>query len=208
MTKVKKNNNLENYRTKQTQINKNLILKAIKHIRSLNGDINFSLVSQVTYDIANIEDGEKGISLAGISKSKVYRPLIEEAILANNKSDNKLISNTNTKISVGDIQLKTHALRIQNINLKKENKILKSTLQDIKLPKQEVGNINENILKQYENILDICSSLTSRLLELELAYIDIESSTLNVSMYGDVLVPKESLELYYKEKLDEIKSKY
>mgnify|MGYP003537440013 FL=1 len=48
-----KNNNLAEYRAFQEEKNKELVLKSIKYIKSLNGIINFSTVSQVTYDIAD-----------------------------------------------------------------------------------------------------------------------------------------------------------
>ena len=55
-----KNNNLAEYRAFQEEKNKELVLKSIKYIKSLNGIINFSTVSQVTYDIADPLKNEKG----------------------------------------------------------------------------------------------------------------------------------------------------
>ena len=72
-----KNNNLAEYRAFQEEKNKELVLKSIKYIKSLNGIINFSTVSQVTYDIADPLKNEKGLTLAGLSKNKLYRSLID-----------------------------------------------------------------------------------------------------------------------------------
>jgi hypothetical protein len=77
MVKKIKNNNLAEYRAFQEEKNKELVLKSIKYIKSLNGIINFSTVSQVTYDIADPLKNEKGLTLAGLSKNKLYRSLIE-----------------------------------------------------------------------------------------------------------------------------------
>ncbi len=73
-----KNNNLAEYRAFQEEKNKELVLKSIKYIKSLNAIINFSTVSQVAYDIADPLKNEKGLTLAGLSKNKLYRTLIEK----------------------------------------------------------------------------------------------------------------------------------
>ena len=84
MVKKSKNNNLAEYRAFQEEKNKELILKAIKYIKTLNGIINFSTVSQVTYDLADPLKKEKGLTLAGVSKNKLYRSLIDKAKLFQN----------------------------------------------------------------------------------------------------------------------------
>ena len=125
-----KNNNLAEYRAFQEEKNKELVLKSIKYIKSLNGIINFSTVSQVTYDIADPLKNETGLTLAGLSKNKLYRSIIEKAKLSQNidmnlKSNRSFYENSsNSNMTVADIKLQLHELRVKNVNLKMENKIL------------------------------------------------------------------------------------
>lgn len=206
MPKMPKNDNLGKYREYQQKINISLIQRAIEHIQKLNGDVNFSLVSKVTYDIADPAKGEKGISLAGISKSKIYRPMIEKAKLSNgvNRSNTKAVSKKS--VSIGDMQMSFHAIRVENAKLKMENKVLSQQLKETQRPQIEMGAIDAGLVKQYEEMKQISSSLVSRLLELELLYIDSEKSTLNVAMYDDIVLQKEALELFYEKELNEIKN--
>ena len=206
MPKVQKNDNLSKYREIQQSQNKALVQRAIEHIQQLNGDVNFSLVSKVTYDIADAAKGEKGISLAGLSKSKIYRPLIEKAKLSNGVNADNLKNSTKSRVSIGDMQMSFHAMRVENAKLKMENKILSQRVKEIDVPVQELGNIDMNIMKQYEKMKQVCASLVNRLLELELTYIDSEKETLNVAMYDEVILQKQSLELFYQKELHAIKN--
>lgn len=201
-----KNDNLIVYRQKLQKKNEQLVRRSIEHIKSLNGDINFSLVSQVTYDIADSMNDERGISIAGLSKSKIYRPLIEKAQLSDNGKIGAKSSLTNADLSIGDIKLQIHGFRVQALKLKQENKILLSQLQNLGSPIQETVSIDENLLKKYKYFSDVCSNLISRLLELELAYINIDSVTLNVQMFDDVILTKEALEMLYKDGLNELRN--
>lgn len=213
MISKSKNNNLSEYREAQQEKNKELILKAIKHIESLNGIINFSTISQVTYDIADPLKKEKGITLAGLSKSKVYRSLIEKAKLSQNidinlKSNKSFYdSRSDNNVTIADIKLHLHELRVRNVKLKMENKILSDQLKTISITPNTVETVSEDILKKYKYLYQISSNLISRLLELEVAYIDLEQTCLNVQMYDDVILQKESLELLYKDKLNELRNK-
>ena len=206
MSKVQKNDNLSKYREHQQNQNKALVQRAIDHIQQLNGDVNFSLVSKVTYDIADATKGETGISLAGLSKSKIYRPMIEKAKLSNGVNEDNLKNSTKSRVSIGDMQMSFHAIRVENAKLKMENKVLSTRVKEINAPVQELGNIDMNIMKQYEEMKQICSSLVSRLLELELTYIDSEKETLNVAIYDEVILQKQSLELFYKKEIHAIKN--
>jgi len=206
MPKVQKNDNLSKYRERQQEQNRALVQRAIEHIQQLNGDVNFSLVSKVTYDIADATKGEKGISLAGLSKSKIYRPMIEKAKLSNGVNADNLKNSTKSRVSIGDMQMSFHAIRVENAKLKMENKVLSERVKEINAPVQELGNIDMNIMKQYEEMKQICSSLVSRLLELELTYIDSEKETLNVAIYDEVILQKQSLELFYKKEVHAIKN--
>lgn len=207
-----KNNNLAEYRAFQEEKNKELVLKSIKYIKSLNGIINFSTVSQVTYDIADPLKNEKGLTLAGLSKNKLYRSLIEKAKLSQNidinlKSNRGFYENSsNNNMTVADIKLQLHELRVKNVNLKMENKILSEQMKTLSSTVSTVEPVSDDMLKKYKFLYQICSNLISRLLELDVAYIDLERTTLNVQMYDDVILQKEALEILYKDKLNELKN--
>lgn len=207
-----KNNNLAEYRAFQEERNKELVLKSIKHINSLDGTINFSTVSQVTYDIADPLKNEKGLTLAGLSKNKLYRSLIEKAKLSQNidinlKSNRSFYENSsNSNMTVADIKLQLHELRVKNVNLKRENKILSEQMKTLSSTPNTVELVSDDMLKKYKFLYQICSNLISRLLELEVAYIDLERTTLNVQMYDDVILQKDALEILYKDKLNELKN--
>ena len=212
MVKKIKNNNLAEYRAFQEEKNKELVLKSIKYIKSLNGIINFSTVSQVTYDIADPLKNEKGLTLAGLSKNKLYRSLIEKAKLSQNidinlKSNRSFYENSsNSNITVADIKLQLHELRVKNVNLKMENKILSEQMKTLSSTVSTVEPVSDDMLKKYKFLYQICSNLISRLLELDVAYIDLERTTLNVQIYDDVILQKEALEILYKDKLNELKN--
>ena len=207
-----KNNNLAEYRAFQEEKNKELVLKSIKYIKSLNGIINFSTVSQVTYDIADPLKNEKGLTLAGLSKNKLYRSLIEKAKLSQNidinlKSNRGFYENSsNSNMTVADIKLQLHELRVKNVNLKMENKILSEQMKTLSSTVSTVEPVSDDILKKYKFLYQMCSNLISRLLELDVAYIDLERTTLNVQIYDDVILQKEALEILYKDKLNELKN--
>lgn len=207
-----KNNNLAEYRAFQEEKNKELVLKSIKYIKSLNGIINFSTVSQVTYDIADPLKNEKGLTLAGLSKNKLYRSLIEKAKLSQNidinlKSNRSFYENSsNSNMTVADIKLQLHELRVKNVNLKMENKILSEQMKTLSSTVSTVEPVSDDMLKKYKFLYQICSNLISRLLELDVAYIDLERTTLNVQIYDDVILQNEALEILYKDKLNELKN--
>ena len=207
-----KNNNLAEYRAFQEEKNKELVLKSIKYIKSLNGIINFSTVSQVTYDIADPLKNEKGLTLAGLSKNKLYRSLIDKAKLSQNidinlKSNRSFYENSsNSNMTVADIKLQLHELRVKNVNLKMENKILSEQMKTLSSTPNTVELVSDDMLKKYKFLYQICSNLISRLLELDVAYIDLERTTLNVQIYDDVILQKEALEILYKDKLNELKN--
>ena len=206
-TKPAKNNNLSVYRQKLAQINETLIQKAIEHIVRLGGEVTFSSVSKVTYDIADQQNGESGLTLAAISKNKIYRSMVEKAQVSRLIAGEKQKYSPTMKYSIGDMQFSLHELRVQNAKLKMDNKILVQKLKEVHIPIKEVGNIEETIIKKAKEIQNIANSMVNRLLELELAYIDTSLSTLNVAMYDTVLVTKEALNLFFQKELNELQSK-
>jgi regulator of replication initiation timing len=202
-----KNNNLEKHRKKMQGIYTGLIQKAISHIQSLNGEITMSAVSRVSYEIADREAGEKGITLPGISKNPEYRTLIERA-----KADQRLHFPEERKelrskyLSEGDIRMMLHALRVENAELKRENKILAQQLKNIPDTVETVAPVEEKVIAAYNTMQNVIRAMTNRLCELELTYIDAANETLNIAHYEDVVVPSEALKLYYEKELDEIRN--
>ena len=203
-SKVAKNNNLALFRDKQREKNEALVLRAIEHIRSLGGELTFSAVSKVTYDIAKSD--EKGLTLAAISKSKVYRPMIEKAQDSYSVSSfsSPLKPTKSRTLSVGDMKLELHTLRVQNQKLKDANKTLVLKMKETAIPLQEIGAIETSIIKRSDEIGGIAKSIVNRLLEVELAYIDTQNRTLNMATFDDVLIPSEALKLFFEKELHEI----
>ncbi len=200
MSRAQKNNNLANYRKKQVEQNERLIRRAIAHIQSLFGEVTFSSVSKVTYDLADTKNGEKGISVAGITKNDLYRSLIEEA-------KNKQVSEPKRRspkkgYSQADLQLMLHALRVENAQLKHENKTLALKLREIPDPVQLTEPIRDEIIHNSEQLKRIAKSITNRLQEVELAYIDKHTRSLMLAHFEEVLIPSEALELFYRKELD------
>jgi len=212
MTSRAKNDNLLKYRKELQKRNEELILRAIKHIETLNGIINFSTVSQVTFDIAEPLKKEKGMSLAGISKNKLYRSIIEKAKLSQNievnlKTNRNFYSNeSNKNITIADIKLQLHELRVKNANLKMENKIISEQLKSINLTSNVVNTVDEDLVKKYKYFSQTCSNLINRILELDIAYIDLDNTTLNLQIFDDVILQKDAFELLYKDKLNELRN--
>ncbi len=207
MPKAKKNDNLAVYRKRMQERNGALVKRAIEHIQRFNGEINYSLVSKVTYDIADASKGEKGISLAGISKNGLYRAMIDKAKFERDADGKKERFDVKKRISIGDMQISFHALRVENAKLKNEKKILQQQLKEMQKPIREIESVDADLIKRFEEMQRVCSSLVSRLLELELAYIDAERGTLNVAIYDEIIVQKQTLEIFFKKELDAINSK-
>ena len=138
--------------------------------------------------------------------------LIEKAKLSQNidinlKSNRSFYENSsNSNMTVADIKLQLHELRVKNVNLKMENKILSEQMKTLSSTVSTVEPVSDDMLKKYKFLYQICSNLISRLLELEVAYIDLERTTLNVQIYDDVILQKEALEILYKDKLNELKN--
>lgn len=191
-----KNDNLITYRKKQRTQNEQLINRAIEHILKLNGDVSFSMVSKVTYDIANAEAGEDGISLAGISKNKLYRGMVEKAKASHSLKTNQTERSIKS-LSVGDIQMSMHSLRIELAKLKKENRVLSQML-EIKEPKKElIEGVPSHLIERAKELRKAGKNMIERLLELELVYIDKQAQTLCVAMYGDVVIPNGAFGLFF-----------
>ena len=199
-----KNDNLFKHKELLQKKNKALIERSILHITQLDGQINMSIVSRVTYELANIEDKEKGITLAGISKNPIYRALVEQA-----QANREMKNGSKTKMgtshySDGDIRMMLHAMRVENEELKRTNKILSQQLKEHSNVIETSEPIEDNIIREYNTIKDIAKSTVKRLCELEIAYIDTNTETLRVMHYDEILVPSDALKKFYLKELNEI----
>lgn len=202
-----KNDNLLKHRELLQKRNTALVKRAIEHIRKLDGNITMSMVSKVTYEIAKIENGEKGITLAGISTSSIYRALVEEA-KANSEMKQSSINGTRAKhYSDGDIRMMLHALRVENEDLKRTNRILSQQLKEETNDIAYTEPIKDTLIKEYNQIKNAARSMVSRLCELELTYIDTNTETLRILHYEEMIVPSDALKLFYKKELDDIQRK-
>jgi hypothetical protein len=207
MKQKAKNDNLLKHKELLQKRNKALIQRAIAHIKQLGGAISMSIVSKVTYEIANIEEKEKGITLAGISKNPIYRAMVEQAQA---DSELKNSSGNRTKLkhySEGDIRMMLHTLRVENNELKRINKIIAQQLKEESHAIEASKPIEDALVKEYNGIRNTARSMVNRLCELELAYIDANTETLRVMHYEDILVPSEALKQFYLKELDDIQRK-
>ena len=205
-----KNDNLLKHKELLQKRNKGLIERAIAHIDQLGGAISMSVVSRVTYEIANSEDKEKGITLAGISKNPIYRSLVEQAKLENERKERKEGTSRKTHLkhySDGDIRMMLHVLRVEKDELKRTNKILRQQIKEEINVIETSEPIEDVLIKEYNSIRNIARSMANRLCELELAYIDANTETLKVMHYDEILVPPEALKQFYLKELDDIQRK-
>ncbi len=202
-----KNNNFDKHREKMQGVYTELIQKTIAHIENLKGEITMSAVSRVSYEIADKEKSEKGITLAGISKNPEYRALVERAKANQELHDPQDRRAIKAKyLSEGDIRMMVHVLRTENFELKRKNKVLEQQLRDTPDEIEIIAPIEDKIIAAHNTMLNTIRTLTNRLCELELTYIDATNKTLNVTHYGDVVVPTEALKLYYEKELNGIRS--
>lgn len=202
---VAKNNNLETYRKKLVQSNEELIKNCITHIRSIGGEIKFSTVSRVSYGLAaEAKNGQKGLTLAGISTSPVYRLLVEQA-QADTSMHQVEHQGKVHRHSPGDMRLKLYALQSDNVKLKQEKRTLELKLNEVSPQIETVRPIRDEIIENSNELKIIANSLVTRLLELEIAYIDTKDETIKLLHYESVLVSKDALNKFFKKELDNAK---
>lgn len=199
-----KNNNLDNYRKKLVEINEALVRTAIEHIQKIDGEVTFSNVSKVTYDLADTETGQKGLTLAAITKNTVYRALVESAKASQSVFQAGGAGNSKTLTS-GDLRLSLHTLRVENAKFKQDNKLLKHKLMVFPEHTDTVEPIQDKIIRNANVLIDISRSIVNRLCELEIAYIDVQTETVRLIHYENVIVPKEALYLFYNKELENAK---
>lgn len=206
--KEAKNNNLSNYREEMMKRNKALVKRCIEHILRIGGPVTYSSVSKVTYDLADAKKGEKGLSVAAISKSKVYRVLVDAAGAGQeSKKGSHKFQRVVSTLSKGDLQMSLHVLRVENAEQKMEISILKDKLDQAPNSIEYVKPMQDSVVKLSDELKSIARSLVNRLCELDLAYIDTRNYELILAVYNEVIMQKSALELFYMKEINEIKSK-
>jgi len=199
-----KNNNLNTYREKLMESNEELVKECIAHIRNIGGEVKFSTVSKVSYGLSDAEKGQKGLTLAAISKSPVYRALVEQAQadMSIHQVEHHSKAHSHSK---GDLKLKLYALQSDNAKLKQEKKILELKLKEVAPQIETVKPIRDEIIEDSNALRSISKSIVTRILELELAYIDTKDETIKLLHYGSVIVSKDALNKFFKKELDNAK---
>lgn len=190
-----KNNNLKEYKRKQQEKNAKLVQRAIDYLKKVGGNISINSVSRTTYEIANPEKEEKGLTPAAISKNKLYKNML---LKAKAEKDNFKTDNPNC-MSIGDLQIKLYKERKTNEELKIKIKILEDQLSNVSLIKQKSlkSNIQEECLdikEENKHLKSLLKGIISTLGKLEL--IEIINGDIKISMYGTTLLNKENLKIF------------
>jgi len=189
-----KNDNLKKHQEVLQERNRKMIQRTIEHIQKLGGKITMSSVSRVTYEIADPEKSEKGITLAGISKNPMYRAIIEEA--ASSLSPPHSGTGSTQRMSTGDARLKLHSLRVEKLRLEDENRILKKQLLVIPQHIETVDVFSEKLLHEHSQTIELFCTFIYRLNELEITYRDT-GGALRLALYDEVVVPKKTMEILF-----------
>ena len=190
-----KHNNLKEYKQKQQEINSKLVQRAINYLKKVGGTISINSVSRTTYEIANPEKGEKGLTPAALSKNKLYKNMIlrAKAELTNYKP------NTSNYMSFGDLELKLYQERQKNEELKIKVKILEEQLANISLIDKSYINkpsLEEDCLEikeENKHLKALLKGMISTLAKLEI--IENVDGDIKISLYGTTLLKKEHLKL-------------
>ena len=179
-----KKDNLKQFRDKRVKKNTALIKRAIEHIMKFDGVITMSTVAKVTREIVNSDDGEKGLTLSAISKNEHYRLLIQEAE-QKTPIDKSMQVNP---LSIGDARLQLHGLRVENLKMKDEIKVLRHKLKTIHLNNTQ-DNSQRIVIDENENIASSSiQNLINVLLEEEIAYLDAETMDLKLATFNSLLL--------------------
>lgn len=188
-------NNLKEYKKKQQEINAKLVQRAIEYILKIGGNLSVNNVSRVSYEIANPEKGEKGLTPAAISKNPLYKNMILKAKAEKNKQK---IDAPNL-MTIGDLQMQLFQERQKNQELKIKIKILEDQLSKVSifekmsLPKSSLEQDCFNIRQENKELKSILKGIIHVLGNLEL--IENINGDIVVSMYGNVLLKKEHIKI-------------
>lgn len=202
--KREKNDNLNKYREQLAIMNESLVKRAISHIMQLSGEVTYSAVSKVSYEIADIQTGEKGLTLAAVSKNPIYRSLVDQAKAGQSVKDTR--PRGVGHYSQGDMGLMIHALRVENARIRQENKILSLKLKELPNVIERVEPISDAIIAKGNALMGIARSMVNRLCELEIAYIDTRTNSLVLAVFKDTILQEAALRLFYEKELNDIQS--
>ena len=190
-----KNNSLKEYKQKQLKTNSKLVQRAIDYLKKVGGTISINSVSRTTYEIANPENGEKGLTPAALSKNKLYKNMIlrAKAELTNYKPNNI------HHMSFGDLELKLYQERQKNEELKIKIKILEDQLASISLIDKSFPNTSSlkedclDIKEENKLLKALLKGVISTLAKIDL--IENVDGDIKISVYGGTLLKKEHLKL-------------
>jgi len=188
-------NNLKEYKRKQQEINAKLVQRAIEHIIKIGGNLSVNNVSRTTYEIANPEKDEKGLTPAAISKNPLYKNMILKAKAEKNKQKT---DNPNL-MTLGDLQMQLFQERQKNQELKIKIKVLEeqlSKLSVIEKPSLIKPSLKEDCIDIRQENKELKSILKGVINVLgNLGLIENLDGNIVVSVYGNVLLKKEHINL-------------
>jgi len=186
-------NNLKEYKKRQQEINAKLVQKAIEHIKKLGGNLSVNNVSRTTYEIANPDKGEKGLTPAAISKNQLYKTMILKA----KAEQNNYKQDEATLMTVGDLQIKLYQEMQKREELKIKLKILEDQLSKISLV--EKSNTQPKSLEQdcmdireeNKHLKSLLKGVISTLAKLEM--VEMVDGNIKIPFHNVVLLDKENL---------------
>jgi hypothetical protein len=188
-------NNLKEYKRKQQEINAKLVQRAIDHILRIGGNLSVNNVSRTTYEIANPEKGEKGLTPAAISKNTLYKNMILKAKAQKNKQK----TDSPSLMTIGDLQMQLFQERQKNQELKIKIKILEDQLAKVSLIEKksiDTQPLKEECIELEEENKQLKSLLKGVIHVLaKEEIIEKVNGDIVVSMYGHILLKEEHLKI-------------
>jgi len=188
-------NNLKEYKRKQQEINAKLVQRAIDHILRIGGNLSVNNVSRTTYEIANPEKGEKGLTPAAISKNTLYKNMILKAKAQKNKQK----TDSPSLMTIGDLQMQLFQERQKNEELKIKIKILDDQLAKVSLIEKksiDTQPLKEECIELEEENKQLKSLLKGVIHVLaKEEIIERVNGDIVVSMYGHILLKEEHLKI-------------
>jgi len=188
-----KRNNLKEYKRKQQEINAKLVQRAIEHIKKLGGNLSVNNVSRTTYEIANHDKGEKGLTPAAISKNQLYKTMILKA-----KAEKNNYTQDNTKLmTIGDLEVKLYQEKVKNKELSIKIKILEDQLSKISLVEKQNSRPKSleqdcmDIREENKHLKSLLKGIINTLAKLDM--VEMVDGDIRISLYDVVLLNKENL---------------
>ncbi len=188
-----KRNNLKEYKRKQQEINAKLVQRAIEHIKKLGGNLSVNNVSRTTYEIANPDKGEKGLTPAAISKNQLYKTMLLKA-----KAEKNNYTQDNTKLmTIGDLEVKLYQEKVKNKELSIKIKILEDQLSKISLVEKQNSRSKSleqdcmDIREENKHLKSLLKGIISTLAKLDM--VEMVDGDIRISLYDVVLLNKENL---------------